>query len=545
MIELLTQGSKVTMQFVNCSVDLPDANGLFFIPAGCGAGKTTIIKYIAGKNFSMGVLIVVSTIEAAEDLRAKLTPLARVCILHSRKEAEVEMTNYRNSPKRLEDYDILVITSARLIIDPYPLFLSYKGGFRKYVLIDEMINFYPPEFSYPKELANVVTYVDKTPEHDGVKGKDIGDGYYQHLYQNEKLMQKAYCVSGFNLFSNKTALAQYKLSYIFRYIIKNGVDKPIRNRIQEFSGSAITLLFDGTINCLADKKDPRLLPVNGYGYGSDIEFITFDLPIRRRNYNGMSIESLGKQISSFIQLVKSVCKNGKVLVVTWMTLYTNMNNNYVADDFEKDERPENNFPGMLTKCFEDNGIDPNNFTVIYRGSGQDRGSNEYRDYSTIIFFGEWYIHDDIVGEVNSMFRLHCTYQQYMKSLLVQTICRIRIRQHKGLPIKVYFSSDIKRDVMYEVQEFFKENSKHTCNIRGIAPPVMPKSKPEKKMLLDMLVLYSADANIKTAIENGTPYQFSITLNQLYSVLPKSKKAKDRYNNLTKYLTNRGITMNIT
>ena len=51
--------------------------------------------------------------------------------------------------------------------------------------------------------------------------------------------------------------------------------------------------------------------------------------------------------------------------------------------------------------------------------------------------------------------------------------------------------------------------------------------------------------IRDSIENETPYSFDITLDELYKIIPKKRKAKDRYNKLCKYLNDRGINMNIT
>lgn len=133
----------------------------------------------------------------------------------------------------------------------------------------------------------------------------------------------------------------------------------------------------------------------------------------------------------------------------------------------------------------------------------------------------------------------------MKSLVIQTICRIQIRKHSGLPIKVYFSSDIDYNLMEEVQEYFIKNSPSSCKIGGVMKPCRKYSKPEKNWMMDMISLYSYDPRIRDSIENETPYSFDITLDELYKIIPKSRKAKDRYDKLCKYLNIRLINMNIT
>jgi hypothetical protein len=109
-IQLVDNGiGKVVMQFCNCSLTLPSSTGFYVVSSGCGSGKTTIIKGIIKKYCNMGVLVIVATIEAAEELRQKLPPFAKCCILHSDPRATSEMDNYRKDPTFLEKYDFLPI----------------------------------------------------------------------------------------------------------------------------------------------------------------------------------------------------------------------------------------------------------------------------------------------------------------------------------------------------------------------------------------------------------------------------------------------------
>lgn len=543
-IQLVDNGSgKVVMQFCNCSLTLPSSTGFYVVSSGCGSGKTTIIKGIIKKYCNMGVLVIVATIEAAEELRQKLPPFAKCCILHSDPRATSEMDNYRKDPTFLEKYDVVVVTSARIQIDPYILFLSYKQGYRKFVLIDEMINYYVLPFELPKELLNVVTFVDRHKSHKGNKGENLGNGWYRHIYQDKDAMTAAYGKSGVKLFNATNGLTEYKLNYIFEHIIRNGF-KPIHNKIKNYLSQSTTILFDGTADCLISDKDPRLLPVSGYQYESDIEFVPFEMPLRRKNSEGWNVDVLKTIAKPVLDLIKTICQINSLLIITWMTIDVVKKNNGNADDFEAESKVSHNFPELLTKCLKDVGVSEDRFKVIYRGSGQDRGSNEYRDFQSVMFLGEWRIPDDIVGNINNMFAFHCDYEGYMKSLLIQTICRIQIRKHQGLPIKVYYSSDMNMSRLYDVQEYFRAKSDVKCKIWGVKKPKKPISRPDKKALLDMIALYSYDPKIRTAIESESKYQFTITLDKLFSILPRSRKAKERYNNLINYLKTRNITMTI-
>ena len=125
MIQLIKdpKTGEESMCFLNCTSPLPTTNGLHISSSSCGSGKTTIISETASQHHGEGILIVVATIEAAQELSTKL-PTAHV--LHTGNLTAME--SYRNNPTMLMFHDILVITSARMIIDPIDLFLEFKSG---------------------------------------------------------------------------------------------------------------------------------------------------------------------------------------------------------------------------------------------------------------------------------------------------------------------------------------------------------------------------------------------------------------------------------
>ena len=533
-----------TMCFLNCSSPFPTTPGLHISASSCGSGKTTIIAEIARNHASEGVLIVVPTIEAANELFPKL-PIAH--ILHSGNIGEME--SYRNNPTGLMMKDILVITSARLIIDPIELFLDYGfGKKRKYILIDELINFYPEPYSIPQTLSDALTYIDRTKTHK--TGHTVGaikvDGktYYRHTYGTIGELKAAYQVGQHRLFKGKTnALNEYKTNHILQHVLANGLS-PIQQKVIDIAQDHVVFLFDGTAD-IVFKGDKRLLPLSGSRYRSDIEFIRFPMPIKRKyKIERFWIREFDMYAPDLMKMIADITKNEKLLVVTWKTLDV-FRNDLNADKLENLKVSIDGFPERLKEILVRNGAVESNLKVIYRGSGQDRGSNEYRDFESIMFLGEWHIPDNITSDIGSMFGCECEFGDYKKSLIVQTICRLQIRKHQGLPIKVYFSEDIDYNLMYEVQEYFKANSDSGCKIFGLTNPCPKYKRPEKGYMIDLAFLESYDANIRNAIENNMPYSFSITLDDLYSIIPKDRKAKDRYSNLIRHLKDKlQITMNI-
>lgn len=549
------------MQFVNCSISFPSNNGLHIVSSGCGSGKSTMIREITRQKWNYGILVVTPTMNAADEVAERLREWidglysfehCKLKILHSGPNRIAEMEKYKSNPRSLADSDVLVITSARFIIDPYELFLDYKEGTRGLILIDEMINFYPQPFGIPTEMRNILTFIDRCKSHAGRNGVEFKDGsgniWYQHCYQDMETMKAAYLRSGYRLFKTKNELNRYKTEYIFKHVLENGM-VPIQGRVEDFANRSCTILFDGTADCIFKESDPRLLPITGTRYESDIEFVQFDMPFRRKNKENWTKESfmgIGKPV---LDMLKKICTPEKTLIVTWKSLdiFGEKMNKGEADLYEvnTEDKIQYNFPKVLNESLVESGVNPDNFSIIYRGSGQDRGSNEYMDYQNIVFLGEWHIPDNIVGDINKMFGCKCSFRDYMKSLVIQTICRIRIRKHLGLPVKVYFSSDIDYNLMAEVQEYFIKNSSEHCRIEGVKKPCRKYTRPEKKQIMDMVLLYSYDPNIRNSIENGTGCSFNIPLDELYKIIPKPRKGKDRYNELVKLLINKGITMNIT
>ena len=530
-----------TMCFLNCSSPFPTTNGLHISASSCGSGKTTIITEIAKTHAPDGVLIVVPTIEAANELYSKL-PTAY--ILHSKNIGIME--SYRNNPTGLMFHEILVITSARLIMDPIDLFLDFGfGKKRKYVLIDELINFYPEPYNIPQSLSDALTYIDTTRTHRTghlVGSLEVdGEVYYRHTYGTIGKLKAAYRVGRHKLFGGKpNALNEYKTNHILQHVLADGLS-PIQQKVIDIAQDHIVMLFDGTADIVFG-GDKRLLPLSGSRYNSNIDFIRFPMPIKRKNKDGFRVAEFERYAPELMNLIADITKNEKLLVVTWKTLDV-FKNDLNADDLEN-HKVSYEFPERLKEKLVSLGAVESNLKVIYRGSGQDRGSNEYRDMGCIMFLGEWFLPDNITSDINSMFGCRCKFSDYKKSLIVQTICRLQIRKHLGLPIKVYFSDDIDYNLMWEVQEYFKANSDPACKISGLTNPCPKYSKPEKGYMIDIAFLEGYDGNIRKAIENNMPYSFDITLDDLYSIIPRDKKGKDRYTTLINHLLKLNIAMNI-
>ena len=109
---------------------------------------------------------------------------------------------------------------------------------------------------------------------------------------------------------------------------------------------------------------------------------------------------------------------------------------------------------------------------------------------------------------------------------------------------MYYTDDLRKDRIYKVQEYFRSNSLSTCTISGVPKPIVAKKKPEKKYIMDLVALYSYDSKIRDAIESNLPYNITISLDELYSIIPRDRKAKSRYDNLIRFLSLYQISLTI-
>ena len=550
---------QVEMQFLTCSAMLPDKPGLFFMSPSCGSGKSTVIAKLAAMATD-GVLIVVATIEDANQMRDKVVAEGRrssdIKVLHSQDFSIME--TYRDNPMSFATSPVLIITSVRIQIDPSEPFMKYGSGWRRFVYIDELINFYPDPFEIPVELQDILTFIDNHRSHNGKPALETinlgGNTLYRHIYPTTELMDAAVKSAGkrvrHEILKGKGGLNEYKRQTIYTHIKANGFT-PLRKRIIDLAALSTVIVFDGTADCIIPKTNPKLLPITGIRYSSDIEFSFFDFRMKRRNNEGWQESDLQTMAREFIHLATTLSQKEKILIICWKTLKLDTKNPGNADTLELSTDTMLSFPEILRRVLIDAGGKSENIFITYRGSGRDRGSNEYRDCSTVIFLGEWKLPDEpITSQIADMFGIKgLKFHDYKLSLLVQTICRYRIRHHKGLPIKVYFSSDINYNMAYDTQEYFKANSDSSCKIGGIQKPFRTLSRPDKKQLYYLTRLYGlkiVGPQIRTAVESGKPYCFNVKLSDLYSLLPISKrKAADRYKTFKKFLAGLKIMMTIT
>ena len=546
---------QVRMHFLTCSATLPDTPGFHVVPTACGSGKSTDIAEIAEKKKSGGVLIIVPTKKEADEMGARIGRLGGVSmpdieVLHCQNGPAIG--KYRSDPWSLSKKPILILTSVRPQIDPLILFLSYNGGIRELVLIDELINFFPEPFKVPEGLYETLTFVDKNKTHGGRKAIEtivIGSTtFYRHIYQDKDEMEAAFSLAGKNirkLLPGHSELDKVKRSVIFEHVRDHGFSE-IHQKVLDMAKVSNVCLFDGTADIIFPRSDPRLVPITGDRYSSDIQFHIFPCRMKRKELEDCQESDILRLAPEFIDLVRVKSQTEKVLVICWKTVGGKINTSTdKASEYEGLEDTAVSFPGILRRALISAGGRDENIYITYRGSGQDRGSNEFKDTSTVVFLGEWRLPEEpITGLISKAFGIKMTFWDYKKALMVQTICRSRIRKHQGLPIEVYFSEDINYQMAWEVQEYFKANSATGKKIGGLLKPCRILSKPDKGTLYDITCLYSYDPRIRSSIESGTTYNFTIPHDTLFKLIPWRSPRVSRFSGLKALLDTYNITMTI-
>ena len=177
------------------------------------------------------------------------------------------------------------------------------------------------------------------------------------------------------------------------------------------------------------------------------------------------------------------------------------------------------------------------FSIIHYQSGLDRATNEFRDYSGVVFLGEFHVPNEVVAKFNRDYRSNTNPQNYLTYQLVQAICRTRIRLHQGLPINVYFSNDWSDDVIKNCIKYLDRDE-----VSNVIDETLSYIKPKWRPVIKLFS--SLDDEFKYAIENKLPYKFNFTLDEIYELIPMYEKKVKWYNPLVNYLGKLGIELNI-
>lgn len=290
------------------------------------------------------------------------------------------------------------------------------------------------------------------------------------------------------------------------------------------------LLFDGTGDLtFKDSKifEVRTLPEGVRKYSSPVTLTEFETHLKRRQRavnkaEGVLVDELNFNLDQLERIIK---ENQKTLIVTWKNL---------KSDSEYSDETEflisrTNEKKSLTKYYESilgsrGFIKGVNFDIIHYQSGKDRATNEYMDYDAVVFLGEFHVPNSVVDEFNKTFKCETNSGSYLMYQLVQTVSRTRIRQHKGLPINIYYSNDWNPRVMEALVTYLTLESSpepRKVQVRTLAEGIIGKVQEPYKSEIYKLDKDGVLPGVVRAINEGVSMNYRVRLENLYKSVPRS------------------------
>lgn len=563
-ITINKKASETEFHFLNSSITLPDSPGLYAFDVACGSGKSTALKLFVALNWQDGACIAVPTKKDADEMEIALiqekVPNTEIVTLHSDRPQVIK--EFKTNPDSQKDKKVVIITHPRIFMNPIELFCEGK----KYVIIDELPLFIRYQTIVSKQVLTMFSNIDRNPNDNGCQILEMPD-YYAHPYDTktmEDIYENYIRKTKLSFLSGNDILNQRMRESAFRYInlymsqrFNTLSDIKIRSNILALKDTHHVLLFDGTFDLLDNgvgKEFTVLKDTSVKKYSSTIHFQEFKMPFKRKQLmETIDLVAMEKLVNPLIdemeKQISMLSPTDKILFFCWMDVAAEgeLKSSDDIDDYLPNPKAYNQHKVDLVKLLDDGlvkrGISKNRYAIHYRGSGYDKGRNDFKDYSAISFLGDWNVDHSIAHTINQVYGTRCTYTDFKMAQIVQAILRIRIRNHQGEPITVFYSDDIDRDsngdykairVMYQVFDYFTKVS--IGRITGFEKPNIQR---------DMIKLYTKYPDLLLSIIQGKSFELpEMTLKELSQLLgrePKTRAYTGIINNLKdKY----GITLTI-
>lgn len=530
-----------------------------------------------------------------------------IIVLHSDYKSEGTDNNlWRNDPEKLMDKRIIICTHHKLMNeDPRLLCMtsfniqesedemddwytrsvsrkSYEPLPRRYLLIDEVPTTKSSPIIVTKELLlklsskigdDVMGLIPaesasriKTNELTTINGthfiKSDSFSSFRKQYYTEKKINDSISVA-----DNSTKLGEIREGLYLSSLYKNYSTAWNDLNQDEEGAPKSTKIVPSFLNVVCKKMETTLLLFDGTGdltfygskvlevltmntpkYNSPIDLIKFPFNLKRRQ---SSSSDLNEKIRSTVDKLVGILKdNKKTLIVTWK--------NFKGTEIESQDSFINEvvnesklLPEFYRSALEGRGfIQGKDFEVIHYQSGLDKATNKFMDCDSVIFLGEFHVPDSVIDEFNSTFRCKTTPEFYLLYQLAQTVCRTRIRLHKRLPIRIYYSDDWNDIVMTSLYMYFtgkypdpKDNSPRMSMIE-VYDPDLDYIKPKFRSDIKSMILSGAFPGLESSLSSRTPMNYRIKLSDLYKIIKRSEYQIRSYNSLVNYLSKLNIKLDI-
>ena len=332
-------------------------------------------------------------------------------------------------------------------------------------------------------------------------------------------------------------------------------------------------LFDGTGDLTFENSLRFNVRTVRNKYSSPIEYIKIKNSIGRYHRESSLINNqneikrlLDENIKRMINIIN---ENDKVLFLVWKNFKlkssvkrtdsiniseTIFNNDFLLADYCSHKICEN----LGIQYTGNKHIKYNNkeFSIIHYQSGLDKATNEFMDYDSIVLFGNFLVPEDAVVNFNKMYDCSTSYLKFTTYQLTQSICRTRIRKHKGENIRIYYTNDWDDNyIMY--LNMYLTNSVNWMDINKINDTGILSISDKVRLSDDVLIdniqnkwrkdlksLIEYDDNIRVALLNKSKYSLTIELKVMNIISPRKDLRVREYYPLINYLRKLGIELTV-
>ena len=588
------------MSFLTGEISINNTPGVKIIASGCGSGKTTIIKRMIRSLNSDGILYAASTIKECdemydwivknavglEDAFGNILKLEDIASIHNSPRCDesgrinngVDLDTWNKNPYEFKNKKIIICTHHKLFHEYPELLIGYNLNRmcpeflnvydrvwtsnssmvplpRKYIFIDELPRCGVLKKSITKTELGLLGMTVSNVRYDRQGNGSIIDSYtryenymiakdvYTRMEKVDKNLQITVSTSEPAELRRDLIISNIHKNY-YKYIKSNNDPISIScNLLSLDNGYSRILLFEGTGDILYSNSDLIEVYTTEEKYNSPIDINKIPISISRR-IDSIKSEEDKIQIFSRINntldnMILSVFQRSdidKVLIVTWK----NLKNNSDTDESNSVFNTEINENFSFTEYIRDYLLGRTNkeFSIIHYQSGLDRATNEFMDYDSIVFLGEFHVPNSAVIEINQDLGSNCSPKNFLLHQLVQAVCRTRIRKHNKEEIHIFFTDDWSPSIINDLNNYLLDKSSDNSSYIG-------DLNIRDKWKNQIQILSNYDNNISLSIRQGLKYSFNIGLDEIYEMIPFKERQIRSYYPLINYLRKLGIEMNIT